>query len=133
MSWRKTLAVAVAAPILLVGSYVGFLWATYISETTTSGAAYGFTIGSNKAQSAAAMAALRREHPKAAVYVSYGRRAGDHFTVPASMAQLNALAPHDRWKILLHGPSQFHDSIRLTFQGDTLVSIYRHRQHFELP
>jgi hypothetical protein len=117
----------------LVAGYISFLWASYISETTSSGSAYGFTVGSSKFQSAAALTDFRQTHPKASVYVSYGSRVGDHFTVPASETQLNALRPHDQWDILLNGPGEFNDSVRLTFNEGRLVDIYRHRQYFELP
>ncbi len=133
MTWRKAIAAFLLLPVALVAGYVGFLWASYISETTSSGSAYGFRIDSSKAHSAAALTSFRQAHQKAAVYVSYGPRAGDHFTVPASEAQLHALQPHDQWDILLNGPGEFRNLIRLTFKEDRLVDIYRHRQYFELP
>ena len=133
MTWRKCLAVLLATPVLLVAGYIAFLWVSYISETTSSGSAYGFSVGSTKAESAAAFTRFRQQHPEAVVYVSYGHRAGDHFTVPASVTQRDLLVPHDQWNILIDGHKQFWNVVRLNFEGDTLVSIYRHRQYFELP
>lgn len=131
--WRKALVALLLVPVALVAGYSGFLWASYISETTSSGSAYGFSIDSSKAQSAAALEAFRQAHPEAAVYVSYGQRAGDNFTVAASEAKLHLLQPHDQWNILLSGPGEFGNSVRLTFKDDRLAEIYRHREYFELP
>ena len=133
MSWRKAVAVALLSPVVIVALYVGFLAASYISKDVHSGSAYGFQIGHTKAQVANSLDAFRRKHPEAAVYVSYGQRAGDNFTVPASEAQLPRLRPHDQWDVLLAGPGEFNNSVRLTFKMGRLVEIYRHRQYFELP
>ena len=130
MTWRKAIALFLLVP---VAGCVGFLWASYISETTSSGSAYGFSIDSSKAESAAALSDFRRAHPKAVVYVSSGPRAGDHFTALASEDQLHLLQPHHQWDILLNGPGEFRNVVRLTFKEDRLVDIYRHRQYFELP
>ena len=133
MTWRKALAIAIATPALIVGSYVGYLWASYISESTTSGSAHGFTIGSTKAEAVSALSGLQQKYPETAVDVTYGRRAGDHFTVAASAAELAKLARHNQWDIFLDGQGEFGNSIRLTFQDESLAIIYRHRQYFELP
>lgn len=106
---------------------------SYKSEAVTYGTAYGFTIGETKAESATSLGSLRRANPEAVVYVTYGPRAGDNFTVPAEAARLEALRPHQQWDILLEGDGAYWNKVRLTFEEDRLVRIYRHRQYFELP
>ncbi|MBD9468765.1 hypothetical protein [Pseudoxanthomonas sp. PXM01] len=133
MTWRNAIASFLLIPVVLVAGYIFFLWASYTSETTSSGSAYGFSIDSSKAESAAALENFRQTHPKAVVHVRSGHRAGDHFSVSASQDQLHLLKPHDQWDILLNGAGEFSNSVRLTFKGDRLVAIYRHRQYFELP
>lgn len=130
--WKKTLAVAVLVPILVVSGYVIYLWATYIDEATVTGSAHGFTIGTSKRE---ALDSVRRlgNYPHAVVYVSYGPRAGDHFTVDPASAHVEQLQEHEIWKVLLEGKGKFFNSVRLTFRDGELVEIYRHRQHFELP
>jgi hypothetical protein len=130
--WQKTLAIAVLVPAMVLAGYVTYLWATYIDETSVSGSAYGFTIGTSKQE---ALASVRRltSYPHAVVHVSYGPRAGDHFSVAPVPANLDRLQEHDQWKVLLDGKDGFSNSVRLTFRDGELVEIYRHRKHFDLP
>ena len=130
--WQKTLAVAVLAPVIAVAGYIGYLWVTYLDETITSGVAYGFTVGASKQETLGSASRLR-DYPHAVVYVSYGPRAGDNFTIPPSRARIEHLEVHDQWDVLLDGNGKFFNSIRLTFKDGKLAEIYRHRKHFELP
>lgn len=130
--WQKTLAVSILAPILAIAGYVFYPWNTYVDETITAGAAYGFTIGNSKQEVLASVSRLN-EHPHAVVYVSYGPKAGDNFTAIPSPTRLGQLQEHDQWSVLLDGGGKFSNSIRLTFRDGQLGEIYRHRQHFELP
>ena len=130
--WQKALAIAVLVPGLAIGGYVTYLWVTYIDETVTSGTAFGFTIGATKHEALASAGALTN-HPDTVVYVSYGPRAGDNFTVPPSPTHIGQLQGHDRWQVLLDGDGNFFNSTRLIFRDGKLAEIHRHRQHFELP
>jgi len=130
--WKKIAASVVLAPILIVVGYIAYLWASYIDNTVASGTAYGFTIGSSK-QDALASTGNLSDYPHATVYVDYGPRAGDNFTVAPLPSNLGKLQQHDRWNVLLRGNDKFFDSVRLTFRNGKLVEIYRHRQNFELP
>ncbi|MEG3193868.1 hypothetical protein SNE32_16735, partial [Lysobacter sp. D1-1-M9] len=120
-------------PVVVIGGYIGVLWASYKSETITSGSAYGFSIGSTMVESAAALTDVHQAHSQAVVYVSYGPSAGDHFTVPADATHLHALRPHEQWDVLLDCDGEFSNTVRLTSEEGRLASIYRHRQYFELP
>ena len=131
--WHKLLLAAILTPVLIVGGYVGYLAATYIDETVTSGSAYGFSIGSSKQQAIEQASALRETHPNAVLYVDFGPRAGDRFTVSPTLDQIERLEPHDQWSCQLDGPKEFFNTVRLTFLDDRLVEIHRHRKYFELP
>lgn len=130
---HKIVLAAALAPVLAIGGVIAYLSATYIDETEASGSAYGFTIGSSKPQTIEAILRQRHRHPSIAVYVSYGPKAGDTFTLGSSDMNLDRLGPHDQWDVLLRGPGEYFDSVRLMFRDGRLVEIYRHRQYFELP
>jgi len=130
--WQKTLATVVLIPILVVAGYITYLWATYIDESVASGSAYGFTIGASKQETLDAISRLTN-HPHAVVDVTYGLRAGDHFTIAPVPVQIGQLQMHDRWDVYLDGDGKFFNSVRLTFRDGHLAEIYRHRQYFELP
>ena len=129
-NWQKALLVAVAVPFLIVGTYIGYLAATYIDETVTSGSAYGFDIGASRREAVHSAAALS---PNAVIYVNHGPRAGDNFSVQPALSQLSQLEDHNQWKVLVDGDGEFFNIVRLTFREDRLVEIHRHRQYFELP
>jgi len=130
--WQKTLTAAGLVPVLVIVGYIGYLLATYIDETITSGTAYEFTIGASK-QDTLTSASHLNSHPHAVVYVNYGPLAGDNFTIVPSPAQIEQLQKHDQWVVLLDGNGKFFNSVQLTFQDGKLAKIHRHRQHFELP
>ncbi len=131
--WQKTLTIATLVPILVVAGYVAYFCATYIDETITSGTAYEFSIGTSKQVALTSVDRLSN-YPNAVVYVSYGPRAGDNFTVAPVAAHIAQLQQHDQWDVLLDGDDgKFSNSVRLTFRDGKLTEIHRHRQHFELP
>jgi hypothetical protein len=131
--WHKFLLAAVLIPALVVGGYAAYLAATYINETVVSGSGYGFSIGSSKQHVIEQASALREAHPNAVIYIDFGPRAGDRFTVAPTSDKIDRLRPHDQWSLQLDGPTEFFNTIRLTFQDGRLVEIHRHRKYFELP
>lgn len=130
--WQKTLAALVLVPTLIISGYVTYLWGSYIDETITSGAAYGFTIGNSKQEALASTSRLNK-HPHAVVYISHDLKTGEYFTIPLAATHASQLQTHDQWDVLLDGEDMFSNSVRLTFRDDKLAEIYRHRQYFELP
>ena len=46
---------------------------------------------------------LRSEYPDMHVYVSYGERAGDNFSIPAIPASIGNLKAHNKWDIFAQG------------------------------
>jgi hypothetical protein len=129
----KILFIFVLIPALLIAGLATYYWITYIDEEISSGSAYGFTIGSTKAEAVRDFGKIRSSHPEIHVYVTYGERAGDNFSTPAIPESLHKLEPHDRWFVLLDGKTEFFNSTNLLFEDDKLVIIHRHRQYFELP
>jgi hypothetical protein len=129
----KTLATLILVPVLLFSGLVAYYWFTYIDEDITVGSAYGFSIGSSKVEAVKDFDKLLTKNPGLHVYVSYGQRAGDNFSIPASPESIRRLESHDRWDLLLDGKSEFFNSTDLYFEKNQLVRIYRHRQYFELP
>lgn len=130
--WKRILAVALLVPFLAIAGYAAFLWGTYLDETVVSGTAHGFAIGATK-QEAFEAAGNLGGHPRAVIYVSYGKRAGDHFTIAPAQAKTDQLQAHDQWDVLLDGPDSYFNSVRLTFRDGKLVEIHRHRKYLELP
>lgn len=130
---HKALLVIVLVPAVTIGGYIAYLVATYIDKTVTSGSAYGFNIGSSKIQAIESIQRQRASDPGIALYVDYGPRAGDTFTLSASDVEPEKLDSHDQWTVLPDGPGKFFNTIRLTFREGHLVEIHRHRQYFELP
>lgn len=132
-AWHKLLLTAVLAPVLVVGGYIAYLAATYIDETVVSGSADGFTVGSSKKLALEQASAHREIHPNAVIYIGFGPRAGDRFTVAPTTDAIDRLASHDQWSLQLDGPTEFFNTIRLTFHDGRLIEIHRHRKYFELP
>ena len=129
----KIFAALTVIPVLLLGGLATYYWATYIDENISSGSAYGFIIGSSKEDAVMGFEKLRSEYPDMHVYVSYGERAGDNFSIPAIPVSIGNLKTHNKWDILLNGRYEFSNSTDLYFEDGNLVKIYRHRQYFELP
>jgi len=129
----KIIGTVILVPALLISGLVTYYWLTYIDEDITAGNAYGFTIGVSKLESVKGFGALLTEYPNLHVYVSYGQRAGDNFSIPALPETISKLNIHDRWDLLLDGESEFFNSIDLYFESNQLVKIHRHRQYLELP
>ena len=132
MRSRRLLLATLLTPMVLIGLYAAFLWTTYISDETSQGAAHGFTISSSKSGAVEALAELRRIYPEAVVAAQPITGVGAPVEVGAS-AESEALAESNLWNIQLDGSGRYNNLIRLTFERGELVSIYRHRQHFELP
>lgn len=144
---RKMLLTYIPLIILLpiVGLFF-YYWLTLIHETTTSGTAYGFTIGDDKHTTySKAYKNLKKLSTSRynRIYISVvadesmasriGVRVGDSFI---TQTRLDVVAyanfeKRDFWKFYLEEP--FSNSLKLKFCDDKLCEIYRHRQYFELP
>lgn len=115
--------------VSLIGLYVGYLKFTYIDDDVTSGEAYGFSIGDSKE---AAYKKARELFASQKVFIEYplyrsGHGPWEEFNFQD--AEYKKLKERDVWRIYF----EKRNFIRLSFKGDKLEAIYRHRQYFEFP
>ncbi|MGP1722230.1 hypothetical protein [Shewanella frigidimarina] len=129
----KVLAIIILIPTLFIGGLSAYWWLTYIDEDIVAGSAYGFTIGSTKEEVIVDFQSLRVKYPESHIYIRYGNRAGDNFSIPAVLKSKSQIYEYDKWNILLDGKYEFFNSIDLKFESGKLVKINKHRQNFELP
>lgn len=122
-----------------------YLWIGYIDKTISVGQAYGFTIGDNKIDSyKKASGMLKRlnindspifidvvipESSSALLSTDTG------FTVMVQTllheSGFSNFRTKDKWNFYFHGT--YFDSLSLSFCGENLCEIHRHRKRFELP
>ncbi|HJR73057.1 MAG TPA: hypothetical protein VJ806_05395 [Luteimonas sp.] len=147
MTWRKLVsAFAAIALVSLIGlgGYIVYLWATYIDKAIDTGQAYGLSIGDTK-QSTFKKLPLAFDHigdgngifvevrADDATAAKLGIASGRHIMVPPRLdrSDFDTLSTSDQW-IFYVSPSH-RDFLRLSFCGEKLCRIYRHRKYFELP
>ena len=117
--------------ITLVAGYVGFMWITYIDVTITVGSGYGLNIGETKVE---AFQNAKKQFNSNDVYILFPLTKeyyGPHRKVHFNDEDFSILKERDVWE--LYFTDSYFDSLKLSFENDSLVSIHRHRQKFELP
>ncbi|MGH8085302.1 MAG: hypothetical protein ACREPV_08485 [Lysobacter sp.] len=141
----KSVAAAAIVIVVIAGAYVAYLWGTYIDEVTDTGEAYGLVIGETKRQTFEKLpTAFGRVGFKGqevfteiqadavlakSLDVTQGRRV---MVRPNLSAEgFLDLSAEDRWTF--YNEQNYQDFLRLSFCGEELCRIYRHRKHFELP
>ncbi|MGI9227243.1 MAG: hypothetical protein ACR2PU_00475 [Gammaproteobacteria bacterium] len=129
----KAILYVVGFVVLLFAGYIAYLAATYIDESVSAGSAYGFEIGLSKKQSFQSIRKQVEKYPNLVIYYSYGNKAGDNETVRPVDNEYSKVEVQDRWTLLLDGEGEFFNVIKLSFDEDKLIRIYRHRKYFELP
>ena len=130
---QKVVSAILIVPVLIVLTYFGFLWITYIDDTVVSGSKYGLSIGATKLQTYKDISTIQKSYPKLKIYISYGERAGDNMTLSPTMDSFKKIEKYDRWDLLLDGEGEFFNVIKLDYTNGALVGIYRHRKYFEAP
>lgn len=130
--------------LLMIASYIGYLWCTYIDETITSGQAYGFVIGDDKLatykKAPGALAKLKNH--TSTVYMEIKSDADSAKLLaakPGHTVMVEALL-HDvgypvfklnnQWDFYFNG--SYFNTLSLKFCDEKLCEIYRHRKYFEL-
>lgn len=145
MKTRTAFSLAGAAVVLLPMVYVGYLWATYIDEATDVGYAYGLSIGDSKRQVfeklPAAMVQMGAGGRDIFIEIQVNESAGRMLGVDPGknalvqtrfdLVGLDFWSEQDRW--IFHIDGSRRNFLRLSFCGDQLCRIYRHRKYFELP
>lgn len=135
------LSIAVALCLL----YFGYIWATYIDHTVTTGDAYGFSIGDNKRQTynKAPNALLKLTGHASPIYIEI-RVTPEISTILATKPDYDVLTqsylhdvgyvdflPKDRWVFYIDG--SYFNKLSLRFCENRLCEIHRHRKYFEGP
>ncbi len=116
--------------VLYVGGYIGYLYATTIHDVVKGGDKYGFQIGMTKEEVWHQLPEMGEQTPIGYVFsrprLEYGPLRFD-----AEFKQ--RIFQEERWGLYYDEDYKFSDGIKLTFQNDKLVEMYRHRQYWELP
>lgn len=104
---------------------------TYIDNTVTQGQVYGFKIGDSKEIT---YQKARKIYAGKVAYILYpldSNSFGPHYKFNFSDNDYQLIADRNQWEFLFNEKHQ--DFIKLSFENKSLISIYRHRQQFELP
>lgn len=142
--WRLV-AAGVVAIALAVAGYVAWLRATYIDELVEAGGAYGLVIGQSKSDALSglpsAIQAVGFEPESAYFEIKADQRLATQMSVPLGYTvmvsldsgedQFGKLLQQEQWDIYFD--RDYKNLLRLTFCGEHLCEIYRHRKNFELP
>jgi hypothetical protein len=116
---------------IVVFGYGVYLVSTYIDETITTGAAYGFSIGDDKT---GAFDKAKTTYLDSEVYILHPldkNGYGPHKRMTFTADDFKLVGDRDQWKLFFD--KGFFNSIELTFDQGKLVKVYRHRKYFELP
>jgi hypothetical protein len=132
LTLKKVLLIVVLLPIVGVAGYVLFLWASTIHDSIEAGTKYGFTIGQTKEDAHTSLLEWQEKHPELIVmtYTEIEGFTQKQFTKLS--LEFDELKNYNQWRVHLNGEQIGKNSIRLTFENDTLTNIYRHRQYYEL-
>lgn len=133
MTLKKALLIIVLLPVLTVAGYLVFLWASTIHDSVDEGTKYGFTIGETKDDAHGSLFEWRDKYPELIVitYTEVDGYAKKQFI--KLILEFDELKNYNQWRVHLNGERVGSNSIRLTFENDSLINIYRHRQYYELP
>ena len=102
---------------------------SYIDDIVDAGSAHGFVIGATKSD---ASESARRVLVDADVWIRDPETSGPMRALRlTSDVEWESLQQRTEWRLFFGGDP--FDSLTLTFEGDRLVRIYRHRNRCELP
>lgn len=142
---RKAILLTIVVVVVLPVLALIFLWASYVSDLTDNGSAYGLSIGDSKTQTFQklehAFNDLGSESENVLMAVTADDAAADKrgvypgatilIGVTSDQASFQLLSMREQW-IFYFDESRYH-FLRLSFCEEKLCRIYRHRQYFELP
>ena len=127
----KVTCVVVGIMIFIGLFRIGYLWLTYIDDTITSGEGYGFNIGETKEQIFDKAIKIFQDENIYILNSLDGRGYRSHEEFEFTSEDYELLKNRNKWEF--YYAEGYFDSIKLTFEQDRLVEIYRHRKKFELP
>ena len=127
----KVSCIVLSVLIVLVSARVAYLWATYIDKTVLVGEGYGFRIGSTRDEVFKRAAEIYKNDKVFILYPLDERGFGPHKDIGFDSEEYELVKDRDVWKFYF--TEGYFDELELTFEGDQLVKIYRHRRTFELP
>lgn len=141
----KAFFVFFAVLTIIAAGVIGYYWATYISEPITSGYGYGFVIGDTKLETykkvPQAFAELNPSDARIFIEIKVDNNAekllaitaGHQIVIETLLHEVgfSGFSARQQWEFYFKG--SYRDSITLTFCGEKLCRIYRHRQYFEFP
>jgi len=116
---------------VIVGGFA-YLMFTYIDETVTEDNAYGFYIGESKSETYKRARDLYSSQKTSILHPLNKYGGGPYKQISFTDSEYGLLKDRNLWEIYFDDGG-YSDVIKLTFDSNKLVSIYRHRQHFELP
>jgi len=120
-------------PAAILAIYIIFLWITYIDKTIVSGSKYGFTIGDDRKEVYEEILLQQKAYPNLHFYIRTGERSGDFIEAYVNSVPLEKIKNFERWGLQYDGKHEYFNVLRLKFNKNNLVEIYRHRKYFELP
>lgn len=141
----KSLMYMAIVIVLVMASYVGYLWYTYIDDTIKSGQGYGFSIGDGKdvtyKKASGALAKLKNYNSLVYIEIKSDAYISKQLAVdPGHTVMVEALL-HDvgysgfkmknQWDFYFNG--SYFNKLSLKFCDEKLCEIYRHRKYFEFP
>jgi hypothetical protein len=116
--------------VLLVGAYIGYLYATTIHDSVKEGEKYGFHIGMTKDEVWEQLPEMGEQTPIGYIFHQPRFEYGPLKFDPEFKQRLFR---EERWDLYYDEEYKWMDSITLTFHRDVLVEMYRFRQYWELP
>ena len=117
--------------VLIVGVFAYYAL-TYIDETVTENDAYGFYIGESKSETFKRARDLYSGQKTSILHPLNKYGGGPYKQISFTDNEYGLLKDRNIWEIYFDDGG-YSDVIKLTFDSNKLISIYRHRQHFELP
>lgn len=130
---KKAFLIVALLPVVAIAGYVLYLWNYTIHDSVYEGTKYGFTIGEDKADAHVNLLEWRKLHPEL-ILITYAKVDGhDQEQLVKLSLEFEDLQKYNQWRVHLNGEMGGSNSIRLTFENDSLKNIYRHRQYYELP
>jgi hypothetical protein len=132
-------------PLIISSLCAMYLWIGYIDKTISVGQAYGFTIGDSRIdtykKASGMLKNLGINNSPIFIDVVVPESSSDLLSTEEGFTVMTQTLLHEsgfssfknknKWRFYFHGT--YFDSLTLSFCGESLCEIHRHRKRFELP